>query len=333
LTELWPGTALAERARIARYEALSTLCAEAGIPHLLLGHHAADQAETVLMRGLRSSGPAGLAAMPLVTEHRAVRLIRPLLKIPPGWLRTMLQEAGVGWVEDPSNTNRNALRARLRARRADSAGTGAATTALVEAARACGGTRARHEAQIAQDLAAHAELRPEGFAVLRPGPVRADTLAALLQAVAGAAYPPSASQLTNVARTLEPGTLAGVRIMPAGRVGPGMLFVREAAAMAAPVPALPGATWDSRFRLSLIGAEFSDPRKTPVLGPVGDDAARLRSWSELPAAVLRTLPALRDKGGLAVVPHLEYPDPRVCEQVRVAFAPARAAAAAPFFTQ
>jgi tRNA(Ile)-lysidine synthase len=332
LTGLRAGTALAERARAARYEALIGLCAGAGIPHLLLGHHAADQAETVLMRGLRSSGPAGFAAMPLLSEQRTVRLIRPLLAVPPGRLRAMLQQAGVEWVEDPSNTNRAALRPRLRALRADGAGTGPATVALVEAARASGRARALCEAQTARDLAAHAELRPEGFAVLSPGPVPTGVLAALLQAVSGAAYPPSASQLARVADTVAPGTLAGVRIMPAGRLGPGMLLVREAAAMAAPVPASPGRTWDGRFRLSRIGAEFSDPQRSPTIGAVGDDAARLRSWSDLPAAVLRTLPALRQGGGLAAVPHLGYPDPRVCEQVRVVFAPARAAAATPFFS-
>ena len=40
LSGLHPGPALAQRARQARYHALATACREAGILHLLLGHHA-----------------------------------------------------------------------------------------------------------------------------------------------------------------------------------------------------------------------------------------------------------------------------------------------------
>ncbi len=57
------GPALAERARAARFAALEAACAEAGIVHLLLGHHAGDQAETVLIRALGGSGASGLAGM------------------------------------------------------------------------------------------------------------------------------------------------------------------------------------------------------------------------------------------------------------------------------
>jgi tRNA(Ile)-lysidine synthase len=331
LSGLQSGPALAERARTARYQCLTALCIEAGISHLLLGHQAADQAETVVMRGLRFSGPAGFAAMPLVAEHARIRLIRPLLALPPARLRAMLRGSGVDWVEDPSNANKEALRPRLRALRADAAGIGAATAALVQAAQASGRSRAEHDSRTAQDLSACAELRPEGFAILSPGPMRTGTLATLIQAISGAAYAPPASQVGRLAREPRPGTLAGVRIMPAGRLGSGLLMVREAAAMTAAVPASSGAIWDGRFRLTYVHHGFRDDGKSLVIGPVGDDVARLRSWSDLPAAVVRTLPALRRGNGLVAVPHIGYPDPCICERVRVVFAPARAAAAAPFF--
>ena len=72
------GPALAERARTARFAALEAACAEAGILHLLLGHHAGDQAETLLIRALGGSGPAGMAGMaPLVeTTNAAVCCVR-----------------------------------------------------------------------------------------------------------------------------------------------------------------------------------------------------------------------------------------------------------------
>ena len=76
---LGPGAGLAERARHARFAALEMACAEAGILHLLLGHHAGDQAETLQIRALGSSGPAGMAGMAPIVETTNLRLLRPLL--------------------------------------------------------------------------------------------------------------------------------------------------------------------------------------------------------------------------------------------------------------
>ncbi len=105
LTGLTAGPALAERARTARYATLLDACRDAGILHLLLGHHAADQAETVIMRALSSSGPAGLAGMAVLHETPSVRLLRPLLFVPPARLRATLAAAGIGWEDDPSNAD------------------------------------------------------------------------------------------------------------------------------------------------------------------------------------------------------------------------------------
>ena len=82
-----------------RHAALEQACADAGILHLLFGHHAGDQAETVAMRLLDRSGPAGLAGMAALAETASVRRLRPLLAIPPGRLRASLRAAGVEWVE------------------------------------------------------------------------------------------------------------------------------------------------------------------------------------------------------------------------------------------
>ena len=70
LSDLTPGPALAERARIMRYQVLANACAEAGILHLLLGHHAADQVETLAMRVLGGSQTHGLAGMPALARNR-----------------------------------------------------------------------------------------------------------------------------------------------------------------------------------------------------------------------------------------------------------------------
>ena len=93
------------------------------------------------------------------------------------------------------------------------------------------------------------------------------------------------------------------------------------------VPAQRRAVWDRRFCL----AAATDPPAGATLGPLGSDAALLRKWSDLPAALLRTLPALRRGDRLLAVPHLGYPDPAACAAAPVLFAPSRPAAGAPFF--
>ena len=178
------GSAMAERARDARFKVLIETCAADGILHLLLAHHAADQAETVLIRELGSSGPAGLAGMSALLEMAELRILRPLLDVPPNRLRELLEVAGVGWSEDPSNRDMTALRPRLRMLRRDREGVGPATLALAAAAAAAGRQRFGHDDAIAGELALHASFRPEGFALL-DRPVSPGALAALMQAVSG----------------------------------------------------------------------------------------------------------------------------------------------------
>ena len=74
-----PAAGIQAAAREARYSLLHEACRERGILHLLLAHHAADQAETVLLRAGAGSGFDGLAAMPAVSGLEAPRRLRPLL--------------------------------------------------------------------------------------------------------------------------------------------------------------------------------------------------------------------------------------------------------------
>jgi tRNA(Ile)-lysidine synthase len=247
--DLRHGPALAERAREARYCLLLQRCVAEGISHLLLGHHRGDQAETVMMRALSGSGSRGLAGMPALVETRYVRMLRPLLDIAPGRLREYLRVRSVAWIEDPSNRDPVALRSRLRAARADPAGTGDATLAIAHAARIAGSRRAASDLAVAAVLAERATIRPEGYVLLTPGPIDADSLAMLLRTVAGARHAPPIDRVAALARSLRPATLGGVMIVPAGRLGPGWLLVREPRAMQRPVPARRGSVWDGRFRV------------------------------------------------------------------------------------
>jgi tRNA(Ile)-lysidine synthase len=324
---LGPGHGLAERARDARFAALATACAEAGVLHLLLGHHVGDQAETLQIRALGGSGSAGMAGMASLVETTGLRLLRPFLTVPPAQLRATLISVGVEWFEDPSNVDEAALRPRLRLLRRDGEGSGSATTALVAASMASGRLRAAQDMRVAATLAECVALRPEGFAVLSGQPIAPPVLAALVQTIAGAPYPPATRAVSALAAAPRPATLGGVLLVPSRRQGTGLLAVREPAAMAPPIRAQPGAVWDGRFRL---GAEARVPAGA-TLGPLGYDAARFRRLSPLPSAVLRTLPAVRCGSVLLAVPHLFYPDSNVWERFPVLFAPPRPAAAAPFW--
>ena len=339
LTGLAAGSALAERARVARYAALIDACEAAGVVHLLVGHHVADQAETVAARALRGSFSAGLAGMAALVELPTVRLLRPLLKVKPGALRALLRAKGIEWIEDPSNYDRRALRVRLRlmAGERDSgnrhqgkrdAGGGDGIALVAAAATVAGTARASAETQAAEVLGRLVSVRPEGFAVLADGAMPPAALGALIQAVGGASYPPAPQAVAALAAKPAPATLGGTRLLPAGRLGPGLLLVREAAAMAPPIHAVRGAVWDGRYRL----ARGAAPPAGTTLGALGADASLFRRRSKLPAAVLRTLPALRSGATLLAVPHLRYPDADTCARLNVLFAPPRPAAGAPFRT-
>jgi tRNA(Ile)-lysidine synthase len=94
--------------RAARYAFLGDAARRWGASHVATGHHADDQAETLLLRLLRGA-VAGLGGMrqgrPLDREHPHVQLIRPLLAVQRQELLTYCQDQGLSPIEDPSNAN------------------------------------------------------------------------------------------------------------------------------------------------------------------------------------------------------------------------------------
>ncbi len=82
---------------------------------VILAHHADDQAETVLQRLLRSSGPKGLAGMRASADVGSLRILRPLLRVRHAQLTGYLREADQPWRTDASNESPAYLRSRLRA--------------------------------------------------------------------------------------------------------------------------------------------------------------------------------------------------------------------------
>ncbi|MGI8818423.1 MAG: tRNA lysidine(34) synthetase TilS [Gemmatimonadales bacterium] len=97
-------------ARGARYAWLEGARLRAGAAVIFTAHHADDQVETVLMRVLSGSGPAGLAGMAAVRG----RVIRPLLGVPRADLLRHLEETGLRAWNDPANADPRHFRSWLR---------------------------------------------------------------------------------------------------------------------------------------------------------------------------------------------------------------------------
>jgi len=137
-SEAKPSTGIQEAARVARYRLLNIAARRAKARCVLTAHTLDDQAETVLFRMARGSGLAGICGMartvPIgnlatrfgqaidaghgdgedydASEH--VVVVRPLLDLPKARLIVTLREAGIAYVDDPSNVDPRFARSRLR---------------------------------------------------------------------------------------------------------------------------------------------------------------------------------------------------------------------------
>ncbi len=107
---------LQDEARQARYRLMAEWARSEGLEAIAIGHTADDQAETVLMRLARRSGVDGLSAMSARRETGDLLWLRPMLAIGRQDLRRYLLQAGVEWIEDPSNQDTRFDR--IKARRA-----------------------------------------------------------------------------------------------------------------------------------------------------------------------------------------------------------------------
>ncbi len=127
-----------DAARRARYTALVTKVldinraadqqniAGAAIQSIAIAQHADDQIETLLLALSRGAGLPGLAAMPSRWQRGGIEWVRPLLDVPSHAIRAWLAAQGLqarhpgsaqlgqGWVEDPTNTDPQFTRNRIR---------------------------------------------------------------------------------------------------------------------------------------------------------------------------------------------------------------------------
>ena len=108
--ELGPG-ATETAARRARYAWLALVQRRHAARYLVTAHHADDQVETILLRVLKGSGPAGLAGMP---ARGRGGIVRPLLPFSRAELAVHVAERGLAFHDDPANRDPRHLRSWLR---------------------------------------------------------------------------------------------------------------------------------------------------------------------------------------------------------------------------
>ncbi|QDQ86631.1 tRNA lysidine(34) synthetase TilS [Alcaligenaceae bacterium SJ-26] len=112
------GKGIEGAARQARYAGLAQLARSQGVEAILLAHHQDDQAETVLLRLLRGTGPEGMAAMAGHAVRNGVQYLRPWLDVPRQRILDVSARyaAAYGWepVQDPTNQDADYTRAAVR---------------------------------------------------------------------------------------------------------------------------------------------------------------------------------------------------------------------------
>ena len=105
-----------DAARKARYAALAASATCLGLAGVLLGQHADDQVETLLLALSRGAGLPGLSGMTCQFQRNGMMFYRPLLQTPAAVLRDWLTQCNIPFVEDPTNTDERYTRNRIRAR-------------------------------------------------------------------------------------------------------------------------------------------------------------------------------------------------------------------------
>ena len=306
-TDAKPETGISEAARVARYDLLQDRCRDLGILHLLLGHQADDQAETVLLRLADFSGPEGLASMACVVERPHLRLLRPLLGIGRDRLAATVLAHGLAWVDDPSNENDDY--ARVMARQTLQVDTRAT---LNEIANQCGSLRRALDQRLAKLAVDLVSADPRGFAWLDraglaglPETIARRLLARLALTFGGRHYPARNTGLSRAVALLKEGRGAvagGCRFVLRGKR---ILVCREAGAISESLPVRPGfpMLWDRRYRLT-PPAGFQGQGIVEKLGQAGRLLAVQNGVSalrNLPAPAGEALPGLWCDGDLAAV--------------------------------
>ncbi|WP_241557308.1 tRNA lysidine(34) synthetase TilS [Croceibacterium ferulae] len=213
-------------ARDARYAALAGWAAEHGLCAIATGHHADDQAETLLMRLNRGSGLAGLAGVRAsgLVPGTALPLLRPLLGFRRQELAWLVAAHGLSPAADPSNSDRRFDRVRIRqaigqADWLDAAALADSAAHLAQAAAALDWAGQREWAERVEPI--------DGSLRYRPQAPRAIRLVVASRAIAALGQPPRGGDVARLLDRLEAGGSGNVAGVLARATADGWLFSPE----------------------------------------------------------------------------------------------------------
>lgn len=108
------GSNIEDLSRKARHVFFQEICVSEGLKGVLLGHHADDQAETVLKRVFEGASLPKLKGLSAKAQIGELILYRPLLKVRKSILLEWLDERGITYFHDPPNQDTEFLRSRMR---------------------------------------------------------------------------------------------------------------------------------------------------------------------------------------------------------------------------
>ena len=108
------GVSLEMAARAARYAFFQRAAVKLGAAAVAVAHNADDQAETILLRIARGTGPDGLAGMNPVSQRDGLKIVRPLLGVTRANIVAYLKQQRLRSREDASNRDLHHLRNRVR---------------------------------------------------------------------------------------------------------------------------------------------------------------------------------------------------------------------------
>ena len=103
-----------QQGRAVRYAFFAATAQDNGYAAIVTGHHADDQAETVLLRMLRGSSPEGLAGIAPVRPLDGIPLVRPLLGCRREELEACAEAEGWVYRTDATNADEHIPRNRVR---------------------------------------------------------------------------------------------------------------------------------------------------------------------------------------------------------------------------
>ncbi len=296
-----PKSDIQAQARTARYHLLVQAARQHELEAVLLAHTRDDQAETLLMHLARGSGVAGLAGIPSERMIDGVRFLRPLLDVTKSELLAVVEETGVPYVNDPSNTSDRYTRVRFRKALPALADLGLTAERLAgtaqRMARAEAALRSMTDDLIARAAQDHGGVWSVDNTALATAPdeIGLRLLVRLIRCIRPSDYPPRADAPEAWYAAFRAGnaprraTMAGIVLhlrhdrlwlyAEAGRTGfPEVVVTTDG-----------DHVWDGRFKLSISGAG----NHPLVIGPRGAGERK----TDMPAAAVASLPAVKTVDG------------------------------------